>query len=368
MASNARRNQFDQVVSNELKRTAFHSEQNETDLQRICFFFQTREQEWLCYVAQHSRGCLDVEYGFFESVDELQAYAVELSSSSLSFVAVSSFSVNLLWVWFHAALAHPRIYADLCDASLELTPEEYQDLPAFSQHPKSSDRQDLAMILAVVAIRFLTAHEMAHIRNGHLRYKANTGGALYMAERKARLSPARALLQQTLEMDADRTAVSLTLPLILGEYFDMRELISKSLPVVLHTLKDRLRHWMFAVYSLFRCMEAASDPMPLDEATHPPPMVRMTLIMEAVRELLEDKGIDPNSLIFDYVFLSAVRDGEHAHALVRDEPMDIAPLLAVASSKVTEHATKLLNHWHYVQALLKPFNRGESGQCTVSRS
>ncbi|PYU61405.1 MAG: hypothetical protein DMG56_13535 [Acidobacteria bacterium] len=65
----------------------------------------------------------------------------------------------------------------------------------------------LVHLLTMMAMRFLTAHEMTHILNGHLRYRLGVGTPGTIAEARLMLLPKDALVSQTLEMDADSGAV-----------------------------------------------------------------------------------------------------------------------------------------------------------------
>ena len=88
-------------------------------------------------------------------------------------------------------------------------------VPTFPR-PRDPARRVTADKLVELALDFLTAHEFAHVANGHLNYLVKNRGISAIDEAggpSARASSARelALISQTMEMDADATAVLMSL-------------------------------------------------------------------------------------------------------------------------------------------------------------
>jgi hypothetical protein len=58
--------------------------------------------------------------------------------------------------------------------------------------PRDPERLLIAKLLTMMAMRFLTAHEMTHILNGHLRYRLGGRSRNTIAEARQMLSPKEA--------------------------------------------------------------------------------------------------------------------------------------------------------------------------------
>jgi hypothetical protein len=81
--------------------------------------------------------------------------------------------------------------------------------------PRDPVRRSTARRLTELALDFLTAHEFAHIANGHVDYAKESQGIRAIDEvgraARAPVAQERALRSQTMEMDADATAVLISL-------------------------------------------------------------------------------------------------------------------------------------------------------------
>jgi hypothetical protein len=130
---------------------------------------------------------------------------------------------------FDRMLADPRILPLIGDPSVEdarlpLIPalggdyiRSVESVPAFSP-PRDPVRYNYARKLGELAFDFMVTHEFAHIANGHVDHHCATQGAGFIDELGVSVSssgtanPAEAaLIRQTEEMDADATAVRISL-------------------------------------------------------------------------------------------------------------------------------------------------------------
>jgi hypothetical protein len=144
-------------------------------------------------------------------------------------IGVSRGAIGTLAFIFDRMLADPRILPFIGDTSLEdpSTPhipalgsdytQSVKSVPEFSP-PRDPVRYNYAKKLGELAFDFLIAHEFAHIANGHLGHEFATRGIGFIDEMGASASasggpnPAEAaLISQTEEMDADATAVRISL-------------------------------------------------------------------------------------------------------------------------------------------------------------
>lgn len=144
-------------------------------------------------------------------------------------IGVSRGAMGTLGFIFDRMMADPQILpfigdSTVEDASLSLIPALGSDyfrsvvsVPEFSP-PRDPVRYNYARKLGELAFDFLIAHEFAHIANGHLDHLFATQGTGFIDEVSVSASPSgrsnpaeAALIRQTQEMDADATAVRISL-------------------------------------------------------------------------------------------------------------------------------------------------------------
>jgi hypothetical protein len=284
--SESPQDRFNRIVSTEIDRTAFDCVDESTPFQIVCLSYIKSEQAWLGKLLQtrHVRQP-GIIYGIYEArLDETQAYAIEKVDEIPAFIAVSSYFVYSLGTFFRAALARREILGDFGNPQLECTSEElgpglHEDL-----RPRDPERQQILKLLIMMAMRFLTAHEMTHILNGHLRYRLSVSAGTPIAEAQHRVERKDALLSQTLEMDADAGAVAACMPGVILAERAPEEVHRIGCHSVYQKPEAALRLWLFAVYAIFRMLEDRAQPVQLNESSHPPPMIRIQLIFGTLRE------------------------------------------------------------------------------------
>jgi hypothetical protein len=186
------------------------------------------------YVAGRARGFLQTAAAslprlppiHFDFIDNWHFNACALRSNGRYFIGVNRGTVATLAVLFDRMFADPEVLPFIGDAA-----EEVADLPLLPDlghdfvrsvalvqefpRPRDSWRQSIAHKLMELALDFLIAHEFAHIANGHLDFEVHNRGISAMDEvsRAKWISETREskLRNQTMEMDADGTAVLLSL-------------------------------------------------------------------------------------------------------------------------------------------------------------
>ena len=138
-------------------------------------------------------------------------------------------------------------------------------------------KPDMTVVDLVVRVgfTFLTAHEMGHILNGHLR-SGLTRAHVTEAELPVPGDPS---VSRTLEFDADYFATRMTLK-HLGEW-GMKEGYQKP---YLGTPQSALRFLFTSAYLVFSLLDAFSD-RSLDDAdssSHPHPLVRLVSVLPGI--------------------------------------------------------------------------------------
>jgi hypothetical protein len=185
-------------------------------------------------VAQRARGFLRTASAVlpklppihFDFVDNWGFNARAFRSGGRYFIGIYRGAVVTLNVLFDRMLADPAILPFIGDpseerADLPLLPalgldavQSFGSVPLFPR-PRDPARRATTVKLTELALDFLTAHEFAHVANGHLDYMTENLGISAIDEigEPSRGSEVRKcmLANQTMEMDADATAVVLNL-------------------------------------------------------------------------------------------------------------------------------------------------------------
>jgi hypothetical protein len=345
------------VVSQHRGAGFFNSEHRETSLQTVCQTYVDYEQAWINdRLTKAHRKQPAILYGFYERF-ELQALAVERPDVKAALVAISPHVIQLLAAFFNNAMSLNFIFPDIGNSSAELGGEQLKLKPVLLRRPQDETRRNIAKMLLMWSIRFLTAHELTHILHGHLRFRRIGMEASMMTETPHTLSPADALALQTLEMDADSGAVSECLR---GIMFDPEDAIDLRNANLFYVYKDHLlalRLWSFATYSLFRVMHDSSSPVPDPHSSHPPPMTRALWVADTAFEVLLKSSFDITRELSLRYFTEATVAGERVFAwMVNSEPQ-LEAISAASSS--TSYTSSILKEWGLLRPLLEPHNRAE---------
>jgi hypothetical protein len=186
-------------------------------------------------VAQRARGFLRTASAVlpelpplhFDFIDNWGFNAMAFRSGGRYFIGIHRGAVVTLNVLFDRMLADPAILPFIGDSSKEraddlpLLPDlgldavrSFDSVPLFPR-PRDPARRATAMKFSELALDFLTAHEFAHVANGHLDYMTENLGISAIDEigepSRGPEVRERMLANQTMEMDADATAVGLNL-------------------------------------------------------------------------------------------------------------------------------------------------------------
>ena len=275
----------------------------------------------LDYVAERARGFLRTAAAalprmpnvHFDFIDNYEVNAFAFQHEGRYFIAVNRGTVATLVLLFDRMLADPEILPYIGNAEEEaaarpLLPNIGLDfegsvasVPTFPR-PRNPVRRSTANKLAELALDFLTAHEFAHIANGHVDYMEENQGisAIEEVAGAAQVQESRqsALIRQTMEMDADGTAVQLSLSSEWGKvagYFPRTvapwsEFYSYPGIVTLH--------WAWAVSSLFRIFgEARLTDGDVTLEPYPRPRLRSVMIQQAAGRVPRPGGLHEHSTL-----------------------------------------------------------------------
>lgn len=349
---------FRRVIHDAINREAFSCQYEETPLQIACSSYQGTEQAWLdkTLQARHPRQP-GIIYGFYESDGELQAQAIEQEGVAPGFIAVSSYLVVSLGCYIFGALAHKSVLSDFGNANHELSPEELGPGPHLWVKPRDPERLKIAKIAMMMAMRFITAHEMIHILHGHIRHRLADHAHGEMAELGRVLQPEDALFSQTLEMDADAGAVVECMPGVILAEWDLAEVIRIDCHPVYRTPELALRLWLFAVYCVFRVMEDASGTCSVETASHPRPMMRIRLVMNTLYESLKQNKLDRLLSFIAELIEQSIPDGETAYASIINCPPGLEQIVTSGTGECQKRITEIIQAWRDVRPVIEPYAR-----------
>ncbi len=351
------------VVSQHRGAGFYNCEPRAIPRQIACQSFVEYEQAWLnCRIAEAHIKQPEIVFGFYERI-ELQALAVERPDVEAALIALSPHVLDALGAFFNNAMSLRFIFPDIGDATAELEEELLQLHPVLLRRPQDETRRNVAKMLLLWSIRFLSAHEMTHILHGHLRFRNWGTEASTIAESPHELSSSEALTLQTLEMDADSGAVSECLRGIMFSAADMADPRNANL---FYVYKDHLlvlRLWLFATYSLFRVMQDTASPTPNPHSSHPPPMTRALWVSSTAYEVLLRSSFDiPRDPIMKFSSEACIA-GERTFAwMLSREPQLEAIRVACNAPNYT---AAILSEWGRLRPLLEPHNRAEGNLAPV---
>ncbi len=245
-------------------------------------------------------------------IDNQKFNAVALRHDGRYFIGVYRGAMATLAVLFDRMLADPEILPFIGDASQEtadlpLLPDLGLDfeqsvaaVPTFPR-PRNWARRSTADRLVELAFDFLTAHEFAHIANGHLDYSAKDQGIRAIDEvggvARATEVPESALTSQTMEMDADATAVLTSLG---SEWGKVVGIFPKPGPPWTESYSYPgmvSLQWSWAVSSLFRLFGEArlSEGDALED--YPSPRLRSVMVQQAAGRVPRPGGLRTHSTL-----------------------------------------------------------------------
>jgi hypothetical protein len=209
----------------------------------------------------------------FDFIDNWGFNAKALRYDGRYFIGVYRGTVATLAVLFDRLLADPEILPFIEDTEAEtsdlpLLPDigidfvqSVDSVPTFPR-PRDSARRAAAQKLVELALDFLSAHEFAHLANGHLDYMTKAQGISAIDETGGQLPRAPierelALINQAMEMDADATAVLISLISLSSEWRKVTGLFPRPGPEWddIYSRPGMVSaQWAWAVLSLFRLL------------------------------------------------------------------------------------------------------------------
>jgi hypothetical protein len=276
----------------------------------------------------------------FDFVDSWEFNAIAIWRDDRYFIGIHRGAVATLRVLFDRMLADPEILPFIGDPKEETTAlplirdigvdfvRSVASVPTFPR-PRDPARRVTADKLVELALDFLTAHEFAHIANGHLNYLVKNRGISAIDEAggpSARASSARelALISQTMEMDADATAVLMSLSSEWGKVAGLFPRPGPEWDNIYSRPGLVSAQWGWAVLSLFRLFgEVRLTDGVVSLEHYPRPRLRSVMVQRAAGRVPRPRGMSTHP------------------ALVGDELHKIPMALRAAQPQVEEMFSRL---------------------------
>ncbi len=275
---------------------------------------QAATAEGLSYALERARGFLQTAAValpalppiHFDFIDNWEFNACAFKADGRYFIGIYRGAFATIGVLFDRMLADSRILSFLGDAEKEsadlpLIPDIGRDfkravvsVPEFPR-PQDPVRQSIAWKLTDMACDFITAHEFAHIVNGHIDYKTVNGCISTIDELSGVDGTSESeIISQTMEMDADGVACQLSLG---SEWRKIAGLLPRPAgppwpefyryPGIISLL------WSYAVSSIFRVF--GDTRLAIGDSTvrsHPSPRLRSMMVQKETGRVPMPKGIE----------------------------------------------------------------------------
>lgn len=243
----------------------------------------------------------------FGLIDNWDFNAVALRREGRYFIGIYRGAVVTLNVLFDRMLADPEVLPFIGSAvqeraDLPLLPDlgmdavrSFGSVPTFPP-PRDATRRATARKFSELALDFLTAHEFAHVANGHLdRMAENLGiSAIDETGEPSRKPEARErmLANQTMEMDADATAVWVGLGSEWGKVVGAFPRPGPEWDYVYDRPGIASAQWAWAVLTLFRLFgEARLVGGDVTLEPYPRPRLRSVMLQRAAGWVPRPRGL-----------------------------------------------------------------------------
>jgi len=241
----------------------------------------------------------------------------------------------------------------------DLTQEQL--IPIFPIDPV---RRAYADLYTQMAMEFLMFHELGHVIHGHCAYLENklnlSWNEFQMIDTDG--IPEDSLNRQTMEMDADRFAIGIVINRF-KEYLINPRMISVN-PLLTDAFKNSetfFLHWTFAIYTFFRLTGFEDfDSNKMNKATHPPPSVRVLIMMTILATMFRDENLSNKNLSnielekITKKLVEMLNTAEETYSFMAHEENQ-GKTFAIAIYKAQEYPRKLCKNWNVVRELLLPF-------------
>lgn len=227
---------------------------------------------------------------FYDTDKRLNARATHKGNMDIIFMNVGA--LGNIYECFYTLFNNKNVFPNIGDPKTATSKkckfffDENKKRLAFLNGPIDILRRDVAGFLALLAIRFIIAHEVGHHLNGHVMYLKEKTGHFELLMLNNFFETISPLNYKTIEMDADAFAITDCITNIMTNYETF-----KNNTYFNRILKDRneiFKLWMFAIHSLFLLFERHTKEIKdINKALYLPTNLRQLLNINASMHFIE---------------------------------------------------------------------------------
>lgn len=297
----------------------------------------------------------------FEYIENWDVNALAFEWDNYDFVGVYVGAIATIYSFFGALLAYPRFLMSIGNpmAEEEWKSDAFHPKQLYRQ-PKDAARRSFAHLIATIAIDFLFAHEIGHLMSGHVKLLRIRKGLPLLAEfDPTQKTREENLTLQTLEMDADSFAVGQGLATAFGRAADPSHVFPTDWRQWYGTSTQALFSWTLAIYGFFRLFFKGTVNLDdLDSTNHPPPNIRLSMVLTTVVEFLKKKRLEELMPQLEPIIGEVMRTVETGQALITSTPLNLSGVQQTLDPRANKHLGRLLDQWKILRPELLPLNRG----------
>jgi hypothetical protein len=296
----------------------------------------------------------------FDYIENLQMNALAFESNDHDFVGIYIGAIVTTYGFFGSLLSYPRSLMSIGNPLAEGEVDSTNFEPNQPMRvPGDPARRSYAHLLATIAIDFLFAHELGHLMHGHVKLMRKRTGIPFLAEFDlTQKTHEENLMLQTLEMDADSFAVGQGLATAFGRCGDPSKVFPPDWRPWYNAPREALFTWTLAIYAFFRLFYRGTANLDdLESTNHPPPSIRMWMILSTLVEFLKKKGLEGLTPQMESIIGEVMQTVETAHAIITSTPIDLSGVQQTLDPRATKHVGRILDQWKILRPQLVPLNR-----------
>jgi hypothetical protein len=293
---------------------------------------------------------------YYDFVEDSRFNAVALGLDSDYFILANTRTVFEIPNVFRNLFALPEFASQIGDPSLEThnAPQPWMpqadadvfDLIAEQRLPNCPVRNRAAATFSRTAMEFLLLHELSHIRNGHLHYLGGEAPAHLTEAERELIKEQEAVVQHTIEIDADSHAVVLGANRALPLAGSTQATGDRLYEQLYATPESTLYAYMLPIYVLFRCFSRGQwAPEAVWKRSHPPPAIRAYLLPALIDKILARRGQPYMEVDTIYsIAIQIVREAERCLSVITGNPANLGDF-ALASRQWPTYGRQINECW-----------------------